>query len=68
MYICTIASVLVVLFMNRKRFLSMDKIRRVEYVSPSCVVRSVSGFQFVCESTRTVTIDDFVINENEFDW
>ena len=68
MYICIIASVLVVLFMNRKRFLSFGESLRGEYVSPSCEVRSLSGFQVVCVSARTVTVDDFVIEENEFDW
>ena len=41
---------------------------KTEYLSPACEVRSVSGFQVVCVSTRTVTVDDFVIEENEFDW
>ena len=41
---------------------------KLKYLSPSCELRSVSGFQLVCASSRTVTIDDFVINDNEIDW
>ena len=39
-----------------------------KYFSPTCELRSVNGRQLLCASERMVTIDDFVINENENDW
>ena len=53
--------------MNRKRFLSFVKSRRGEYVGPCCELRLLAGNEWVCTS-RLVTVDDYVVNENEMDW
>lgn len=53
--------------MNGKRFLSFGLIHRTDYISPFCKLLPLDGNEFVCVSDY-VTVDDYIINENEMDW
>jgi hypothetical protein len=41
---------------------------KLKYLSPSCELRSMNEGQLLCVSDRSVTVDDYIVNENELDW